>query len=240
RVDVFLGSETHRFPHLENLRAIWSVAGVEPKAWLIDQPVTFEDGSMDLDAVEAALGGPRAARLWLLSTSYHRELPCSEAALAMWARNWRRVQEAAGVLRLAAGQGQPAEDEARAAAALSEVLESALEDDLSLHRFWPALFAFAKQVNAFSAEGRLTPGGAARLAEALVAADAVLGVLDPAQLPLRADELPEAAARLLAERDAARGRKDFAASDRLRDELAALGFRVEDGPAGSRVFRIAA
>lgn len=238
RVDVFLGSEAHRFPHLENLRAIWSIAGVEPTAWLIDQPVTCEDGATDLDAVEAVLGCGHAARMWLLSTSYHRELPCSEAALAMWARNWRRVQEAAGVLRLTTGGGAPAGEEVHMGESLLESLDSALEDDLSLHRFWPALFAFAKQVNAWAGEGRLTPGGARQMAEALARADAVLCVLDPDHLPLRSDELPESAVRLLAERAVARGRKDFVASDRLRHELALQGFRVEDGLDGVRVFRI--
>ncbi|HOX25455.1 MAG TPA: cysteine--tRNA ligase [Candidatus Krumholzibacteria bacterium] len=39
--------------------------------------------------------------------------------------------------------------------------------------------------------------------------------------------------RLVAERGAARAARDWAAADRLRDELAALGVAVKDGPAGS-------
>ncbi|MDO9631975.1 MAG: cysteine synthase, partial [Humidesulfovibrio sp.] len=34
RVDVLVAGEDHQFPHLENLRVVWSAAGVEPKAWL--------------------------------------------------------------------------------------------------------------------------------------------------------------------------------------------------------------
>jgi cysteinyl-tRNA synthetase len=44
--------------------------------------------------------------------------------------------------------------------------------------------------------------------------------------------LPAGAQSLLDERAAARAGKDFAASDRLRDELAALGVAVKDTPAG--------
>jgi len=38
----------------------------------------------------------------------------------------------------------------------------------------------------------------------------------------------------MTERQEARRRRDFAAADRLRDELAALGVLVEDGPQGTR------
>ncbi|MGA9846696.1 MAG: cysteine--tRNA ligase, partial [Roseiarcus sp.] len=39
--------------------------------------------------------------------------------------------------------------------------------------------------------------------------------------------------KLVAERDEARRRRDWAASDRLRDELATLGVAVKDGKAGA-------
>ena len=38
----------------------------------------------------------------------------------------------------------------------------------------------------------------------------------------------------LAQRQAARARRDFAAADAIRDELAAAGILVEDTPAGPR------
>jgi len=40
---------------------------------------------------------------------------------------------------------------------------------------------------------------------------------------------------LIAERDAARGAKDFAASDELRDRLAAMGLEVMDTAEGTKV-----
>jgi cysteinyl-tRNA synthetase len=44
-------------------------------------------------------------------------------------------------------------------------------------------------------------------------------------------------AALVAQRDAARAGRDWAAADRIRDRLQALGFVVEDGPKGTVVRR---
>jgi cysteinyl-tRNA synthetase len=44
---------------------------------------------------------------------------------------------------------------------------------------------------------------------------------------------PDAVRRLLEERSAARGARDWARADALRDELAALGWEAQDGPSGS-------
>jgi cysteinyl-tRNA synthetase len=41
--------------------------------------------------------------------------------------------------------------------------------------------------------------------------------------------LPDAAQHLLEQRTAARARKDFKESDRIRDELAAMGVAIKDG-----------
>ncbi|HBR06931.1 MAG TPA: cysteine synthase, partial [Desulfovibrio sp.] len=147
RVDVVLASEAHQFPHLENLRALWSAEGQEPRAWLVDKRVAAEEGQeWDLDAALAETGGPRALRLWLLSGSYRKTLPLTRQSLAMWAKNWRKVQDCAAALTLLA-EG-PGEDVAEAAhQAVFDVkaaFAAALEQDLELHQFWPALFGFVK------------------------------------------------------------------------------------------------
>ncbi|MDA8185192.1 MAG: cysteine--tRNA ligase, partial [Actinomycetota bacterium] len=50
-------------------------------------------------------------------------------------------------------------------------------------------------------------------------------------------ELDAATAALVAERDAARKRRDFVRADEVRDQLSAAGWVVEDGPSGTRVHR---
>jgi cysteinyl-tRNA synthetase len=62
--------------------------------------------------------------------------------------------------------------------------------------------------------------------------DRVLGLSLGAPAEEEITELPEGAANLLEQRASARATRDFATSDRLRDELAALGVEVRDTPNG--------
>ena len=98
---------------------------------------------------------------------------------------------------------------------------AALEDDLDL----PAAMALASKL----ARSDVAPAAKARL---LLDWDRVLGLdLAPRQ---SGAVLPDGAAELLAARDEARAAKDFATSDRLREQLASVGVAVTDTPGGQR------
>jgi len=47
--------------------------------------------------------------------------------------------------------------------------------------------------------------------------------------------LPEKIQKLVSEREAAREKKDFTASDKLRDEIKKLGFEIDDTKEGAKV-----
>ena len=100
----------------------------------------------------------------------------------------------------------------------------AVEDDLDTPRALQVLRRLEKATD--------VPDGAKF--ETFAWADRLLG-LDLVRLVGQAAPvvaLPDGAQELLDARAAARAAKDFAASDRLRDELAALGVAVKDTPAG--------
>ena len=120
-----------------------------------------------------------------------------------------------------------------ALAAVREALRAPLEDDerrwlvldadavlgLDLHRVWQAGDqAVATADGRAHVAGRVESDGRVTVA---AAADA-----------LAVDALPPGAARLLEQRAAARGARDYALADHLRDELAALGVAVMDRPGG--------
>jgi cysteinyl-tRNA synthetase len=169
-----------------------------------------------------------AYRHVVFSTHYRKELNLSADALEASLSAVRRVGEFAARLADAAG-GTPElvgiADEAE------RDFRAALADDLNAPEAMAALFVFIKRANAELDRRGRDPGG---LAAARRAFEVMNGVLD--LIPEAAPEDAELAAwvekRLAARRDA-RARRDFAASDAIRDELAGRGVEIKDTPQGT-------
>ena len=164
---------------------------------------------------------PLAYRLMCLQAQYRSELEFSWENLAAATTRLKRIVQTIEALRTR-DDGTTKGD----AGAYRTALDAALSDDLATPRALPVL-------DAMLADKKLSPTD--RLV-ALDDFDAVLGLnlqlLTRAELRVRpADAVidePAIEARL-AERREARADKDFARSDRLRDELAAAGVEVMDG-----------
>jgi cysteinyl-tRNA synthetase len=110
---------------------------------------------------------------------------------------------------------------------------ASLDDDLGISPALAVLFDLVRELNRRIDTRALSGADAARALELLRDLDQVLGVL-----PDATDELDPSLAALLEERAAARAARDWAASDRLRDELAAAGIAVEDTRDGQRWRRL--
>ncbi len=245
RPDVCMVGETQRFPHLENLRALWALGrGVEPQAWLVCAGVQGLTAPGRLPEEALALE-PRALRMWLLSTSPRKSLTCSDEILHMWQRNWSKVQGLAQELgellfdapQFNLGQTPLSPEAAEQLDILRRAYTQALDDDLQLHRYWSALFNTGRELRKLLTKNALERHEAAVLLQELKAQDAVLGFLDPARMPLSRKDWPAEVAELVQRRDAARGSKDYASADALRAEIAAAGFRLEDTAHGVRLYQ---
>ncbi len=111
---------------------------------------------------------------------------------------------------------------------------AALEDDLNTPKVFAELFALAHKANINTDEGLQRA-----LKGQLLAAGALLGLLgqEPAawfqQIGAGALE-PAEIERLIEARNAARGARNFSEADRIRDQLAAAGVLLEDGPEKTR------
>ena len=118
---------------------------------------------------------------------------------------------------------------AERAAQFSAEFTAALDDDLNTAEALGVLFTFLREINAALVENTLDAAGAAAAGAALRKADLVLGVL-----PAGDDALDADIEAMIEARNAARRRRDFAESDRIRGDLAARGIVLEDGPTGTR------
>ncbi len=118
----------------------------------------------------------------------------------------------------------------------------AMEDDFNTPEALAAMFDLAREINRLRAENE---GAAAALAAQLRQLGEVLGILqEDADAYLRGGEADAATQRLsdgdieklVHQRTEARKARDFAAADRIRDDLKALGVVLEDG-AGTTTWR---
>ena len=174
-----------------------------------------------------------ALRHFVFNTHYRKELNLSEEALLASTEAVKRVGAFAGRLRdpatLLLG-GTP--ELARAADEAVAAAEAALFDDLNGPEALAALFDFIRRGNA---ELDRRGGDRAALERARRAFDRLDSVLDIVPEKAEADaELVQWIEERIAARREARIRRDFAESDRIRDELKARGVVLEDSAGETR------
>jgi cysteinyl-tRNA synthetase len=170
-----------------------------------------------------------AFRHFSFSTHYRKQLNLSPDALEASLEGVRRVGDFAERLAEAVG-GTP--ELAVAADELVRDAKAALFDDLNAPEAMAALYSFIRRANA-----ELDRGGDDRVAldRARAAFRLVDSVLDIVPEPVADDsELSDYVEGRLADRRAARARRDFAAADAIREELTSRGISIEDGPQGTR------
>ena len=114
---------------------------------------------------------------------------------------------------------------------------AAVDDDLNMPKAFAALFELVRHSNAaLGSAGGLSQEGAAGVLAVFRRMDEVLGVVF-FENEKKSAEVPADVQALLDRRAAARKAKDWAESDRLRDEIAAKGWLVKDSRDGQTVAR---
>ncbi|MCL1856911.1 MAG: cysteine--tRNA ligase [Kiritimatiellaeota bacterium] len=243
--DIHTGGVDNLFPHHENEIAQSEAATGKPfvHTWIhcAHLRVNGEKMSKSLgnfytlrDLLDKGYTG-REIRYVLLSAHYRQPLNFTFDALAA-ARSalgrldalWRRSSDLRHEIT-AGGNPLPAWAETA-----QKAFADALFDDLNTPEALAAFHGMIHHANK-ALDAGMTPQEAHSVLAALQYCDRVLGIM---AAPATEATIPADIQKLADERAAARKAKDFAASDRLRNAIAAAGWDVKDTPQGQKLRKI--
>jgi len=251
--DIHGGGMDLKFPHHENEIAQSCGAGrAFVNLWMHNGFVNVDSVKMSkslgnfftLREVLPRLRHPEVMRAFLLASHYRGPINFATVQLEQADAALTRLYTA---LR---GVGtSPANGSAPAARTAGERFAAVLDDDFNTPEAFAVLQELSREINSARAAG--AGELAAELAAQLRRLGGVLGVLqvDPEawfRLSAGVFDAPQATAAVLDEaaieeriaaRLAARKARDFAAADRIRDELAASGVQLEDQGGGRTIWR---
>jgi len=220
--DIHGGGSDLVFPHHENEAAQTRAArGQElAKLWMHNGMIQFTGEKMAKSVGNIALlhevldrCGSEAIVMYLISGHYRQPLAFSQAALEQAQANVNRIREAGR--RLSSGDS-PADLQP-----LRDRFFDALARDFNTAEAMAVLNEWIREATS----GMWDAPGDTHLRE-------MLGVFGLEALLAPAEQAPSHVCELAEQRERARGERDFAAADRLRDEIAALGWEVRDGAGG--------
>ena len=242
-LDIHGGARDLVFPHHENEIAQSEAATGKPfvKLWMhtgfltvngekmaksLGNFVTIEDGLKKFP--------PQEIRMLFSLSHYRSPIDFSEAAIAAAGSSLGTLHAAIGAAK---SYPLPATGNAKLSEAAHEAemkFVAAMDEDFDTPNAMAALFALAKRITAACSDGSAGKMDALSAAATL---EKLLGVfgLAPVEKELAIPE--DAIEKLVKERDEARKKKDFAASDRIRDELADAGILLEDRKDGTTGWR---
>ena len=246
-IDIHTGGIDLAFPHHENEIAQSEAATGKPfvRYWLHAEHLLVDGEKMSkslgnfytLRDLFAKGQKPSTVRLLLASVPYRRQFNFTQDSLQQAASSVERLRTFQA--RLRAGKFPPGASAAMAARAslAAKEFDDGLSDDLNTAQALAAIFDLVRDVNSAADRGEFQQGDVAKIEEVLQKFEMIFEVLaDDDAEKLRAlgfgaaaSEISDAQVeKLVADRQEARKRRDFAASDRLRQELAERGILLED------------
>jgi cysteinyl-tRNA synthetase len=243
-IDIHTGGIDLIFPHHENEIAQSECATGRQfsRFWMHVEHLIVDEQKMSkslgnthtIPDVIASGHRPSAVRYLLLSAHYRKQLNFTWEGLHQAEEALRRLTDCLARATSVSAPGSHPEVGTRVAEARS-AFATAMGADLNTAAALGAIFELVRWLNSAIDAGHVGQDDVAGITEAFDEFDRVLGILslrraEDEQPPVPVEEIEH----LIEERHAARRRRDFAAADRIRNDLAARGVLLEDSPSGTR------
>jgi cysteinyl-tRNA synthetase len=251
-LDIHTGGIDLAFPHHENEIAQSEAATGKPFAryWLHAEHLLVEGEKMSKSignfyALRDLFGRgykPSALRFALASVPYRKQLNFTFDGLQQATSSVERLRNFAD--RLKQGQFPAGKQKGMTARIVKakEEFDAGLSEDLNTARALAAVFDLVREVNIAMDKGEFRQGEVPAVQDFLASFDRVFAVMEDTDAEkLRALGFGRAESgpgdveidQLVAERNAAKKKRDFATADRIRKELADRGIVIEDTKDGS-------
>ena len=243
-IDIHTGGIDLIFPHHENeIAQSEGATGTQfSRFWMHVEYLLVDDQKMSKslgnvytvpDLVAKGIR-PSAVRALLMSAHYRKQLNFTWASLSQMEEALKRLTDCLARVDSVTVEGANDATAARVRQAVDE-FSAAMLSDLNTAAAFGAMFELVRAINTAIDAGQFGKGDATVVHAAFAGFDQVLGILslrkaEDDQPPVPVAEIEQ----LIEARHAARRRRDFAESDRIRQDLAARGILLEDSAAGTR------
>jgi cysteinyl-tRNA synthetase len=243
-IDLHAGGIDLVFPHHENeiAQSEGATGAAFSRFWfhveflLIDRDKMSKSLGNQFTVPDIVRQGHRvsALRYLLLSTHYRKQLMFTWDSLKQAEEALRRITDFLARLDTVTAPGShPAvlERVAQAKKAFGEMIEA----DLNTAGGLGVMFELVRSLNTSIDAGEVSADDVPVIRDTFAYFDRVLGVISLWQAEeARGEVSPEEIEQAIADRQAARRRRDFAEADRIRQSLADRGVLLEDSAAGTR------
>ena len=249
-IDIHAGGVDLTFPHHENEIAQSEAATGKPfvRYWMHNGFVNVDQEKMSKsqgnfftvrDLVK--LYPYTILRYFILQAHYRMPINFAADLLDAAVNSWQRITSSVAHLAFVAGAsedlpaGSPEDEDLKEAAALCRsAWKEAMDDDLNTADAIAAIFELVRAANTAAASGKV-PGDTLLLArQTIIDLCRIMGL--EADVP--EETVPAEVLALVQERTDAKKARDFARADALRDQVQAMGYKIEDTPQGVRVIAL--
>lgn len=175
---------------------------------------------------------PQVLRFFMATTQYRRPIQYSQDNLDDAKNNLEHIQTAYNNLAYRLQDAQDGDDPAvvQKLADFKQRFIEAMDDDINVQNGISVVYELVKYANNYEAQDQVKTGAIRQIQGLLADLMAVFGITMKTTGQIDDDQIKA----LIAKRTAARKAKNFALSDKIRDDLKAQGIIIEDTPQGTR------